>query len=684
MNRQTIEAVQPYLSLRSAIANTSIAKIWDDPLQRVILMEASEPEQLKTLFFPKDCTAFDLAKLCDHTGERISTPRQQLCNIYAAQKLSSQVFIGSLAKCICRAATICDASPNQKARAFVSFQSCVTILNAEYGEGSEYGEGNESAFGGNGSYAIAWCTAAFPNMDGNESETFAFCVELMGLERLPGLNDILAMATPTKATQRNLEALYSTGYEDACRAIFPAYLLNSEGRLNATSGKSFECRTNSWAAAYVAQNTLLPLQPFSWYCNAYGMKNLLTYFLPLSQAIKSIRQSRTEGIWQASSEEHASESQHFEFVHAKPLEAIMRLNSVMGAIGDMVHNWDIQSLATLMFLLCDNMDEEVLALGEDYDWDIWDEPSPMFHLTEEALSNHFGSRFAHFDGGEISHEHRLIFPSHFIRDFAHLVADLCTKLLPAKGAALCDAVVQGWDESYASIFKLHCTTDRLHTAAGEHGETMVVQRLELSTKAHLRWDDEWKHPTTELLEGVLAKSVFHQISYLRSKEALSINSGVHRIEIAFMADGASEGEKFAARAMYWMLAVGVFQASSPGMHDYEKQVMCNDYSREMPGWGLTAAGLIFQATPPAMFCCQEGHTMLSTASRNSYGAGFGFGDLIGIEVDMTRGIVRFFRNGTLIEGCEITGVPVDGPLYVVARMPQHTCSAAIGAPFQSV
>ena len=114
-------------------------------------------------------------------------------------------------------------------------------------------------------------------------------------------------------------------------------------------------------------------------------------------------------------------------------------------------SWDPETLGTLAFLLCPDLTEEAPANhhGEDYDWDVWGLPAPMFHLTSHTVFSHFGiNGLSCLD----AQPEGCLFPPWAVAAFAHVVGRLCQRMDPGRSSALRKSVMQGWDAPHIAIF----------------------------------------------------------------------------------------------------------------------------------------------------------------------------------------------------------------------------------------
>jgi hypothetical protein len=165
----------------------------------------------------------------------------------------------------------------------------------------------------------------------------------------------------------------------------------------------------------------------------------------------------------------------------------------------------------------------------------------------------------------------------------------------------------------------------------------------------LSWDTDYLGDQVVLSEEGMLATAGEEGQCVRSAAQLLSGSGLHGVSMKFVStDG--EGESLGDNCMVGMVSA----AEAPDEYSDEGGVWDSK-----AWWGISDEGAVFEG--------EQGCTrFLPDAANCSHGRVFASGDHIGFAVDMTAGTMHFFRNGTLIDGAEITGFPTDDPLHVVA------------------
>jgi hypothetical protein len=161
-----------------------------------------------------------------------------------------------------------------------------------------------------------------------------------------------------------------------------------------------------------------------------------------------------------------------------------------------------------------------------------------------------------------------------------------------------------------------------------------------------------------------AKSTVEGDSTVLSKEFLKPNTGLHCFEYVYTQSGKGCG----GRRMDGCTLVGVVNAMQKESNATDSHCGLSD-----GWWGLTDAGGICKGDDDLT-------TFAPEESLNENGVAFGSGDRIGFTIDMSRGVMNFYRNGELIQGAQIKGVPANQPLVLVGCLDIRGSSVRVSVP----
>jgi hypothetical protein len=67
---------------------------------------------------------------------------------------------------------------------------------------------------------------------------------------------------------------------------------------------------------------------------------------------------------------------------------------------------------------------------------------------------------------------------------------------------------------------------------------------------------------------------------------------------------------------------------------------------------------------------------------SEHGVAYGSGDRIGFSIDMDQGMMLFYRNGELIKGAEVVGVPTAEALRLVGCPDSRGSSVRLSVPVE--
>jgi hypothetical protein len=236
----------------------------------------------------------------------------------------------------------------------------------------------------------------------------------------------------------------------------------------------------------------------------------------------------------------------------------------------------------------------------------------------------------------------------------------------------------------------------------------------LSVREAVAWDEEWKGSSIELCEeGSVATctvpsredapkaagmsddgssqypghvpSFLHNIApwggegqAVRSRDALEPKSGIHVFEYCFRRPMMGEdGESLGG---YYM--VGVVRASVPKAKFSEKGASLGTFiHNEINNSGVLGSNAWWglEDDEDIMIAGEESRRV-PELSKNKHGQAFGAGDRIGFAINMDKGTMDFFRNGHLIEGASIAGLPTDEQLHLVASLYNNGASVKLTVP----
>jgi hypothetical protein len=205
----------------------------------------------------------------------------------------------------------------------------------------------------------------------------------------------------------------------------------------------------------------------------------------------------------------------------------------------------------------------------------------------------------------------------------------------------------------------------------ELGEEVVTGMVvALLVKDAVAWDEDWKGSCIELSEeGTVACCTTERTAKrgntVRSKEFLEPKSGIHCFEYIYIQPGKGVDGK----SMDGCYLVGVTKKStakasySPDSEDYLSDGW----------WGLTDAGGVCKGDDELAEFAPE-------ASMSEHGVAYGSGDRIGFSIDMDQGMMLFYRNGELIKGAEVVGVPTTEALRLVGCPDSRGSSVRLSVP----
>jgi hypothetical protein len=177
------------------------------------------------------------------------------------------------------------------------------------------------------------------------------------------------------------------------------------------------------------------------------------------------------------------------------------------------------------------------------------------------------------------------------------------------------------------------------------------------------WDFEWKGGGIALSEQETVATCIVGVRghFVRSKDALEPNSGIHCFEYVYALPDHHPGSDLGG------CLVGVVSGSVPSLIYSMPGGISNNRAA---WWGLDNHGRIFDG---------------SNAKNRELGTGspaFRSGDRIGFAIDTNEGTMTFFHNGVPMEGAQIQGVPTDEQLHLLACPCKDGVSVKVTCPVE--
>jgi hypothetical protein len=178
--------------------------------------------------------------------------------------------------------------------------------------------------------------------------------------------------------------------------------------------------------------------------------------------------------------------------------------------------------------------------------------------------------------------------------------------------------------------------------------------------APMEWDSSYASDRIMLTnDGLLATAVLGAADEggqpIRSKLPLP-RQGVHCFEYVYTRSNAKHCVSLGGYYMAGLVSTTVPHDAFVAQQDHSYNIVYHSSA----WWGLEDDGTIFAGDTT--------HNPIPTHAKNRYGRAYGEGDVVGLEVDMNEGTMRFYRNGQLVEGGDISGLPTGGSerLHLVA------------------
>jgi hypothetical protein len=191
------------------------------------------------------------------------------------------------------------------------------------------------------------------------------------------------------------------------------------------------------------------------------------------------------------------------------------------------------------------------------------------------------------------------------------------------------------------------------TKAAAHQEKRVDEEKNgpgggVSINCGVEWDSSYMGEGIQLSEGGLMATAHLNGDEgghaLRAKQPLP-RTGLHYVEYVYQRPQRKAGGSLGGYYMVGVVAGSLKHKAYVAQQDHSYNAVY--HSRAW--WGLEDDGSVFVGA--------KKHKTLAKKVKNKQGRAYGSGDRVGMEIDMDKGVMRFFRNGELLKGSEITGLP---------------------------
>jgi hypothetical protein len=189
--------------------------------------------------------------------------------------------------------------------------------------------------------------------------------------------------------------------------------------------------------------------------------------------------------------------------------------------------------------------------------------------------------------------------------------------------------------------------------AAEHQEKRAQEEVNgprggVSVTCGVEWDANYMGEGIKLEEGGLQATAWLNGDEgghaLRAKQPLP-RTGLHYVEYVYTRPQRKQGGNLGGYYMVGVVADSLKHKAYVAQQDHSYNAVY--HSRAW--WGLEDDGSVFVG--------EKKHKNLAKKYKNKQGRAYGSGDRVGMEIDMNKGTIKFFRNGEPLKGTEITGLP---------------------------
>jgi hypothetical protein len=148
---------------------------------------------------------------------------------------------------------------------------------------------------------------------------------------------------------------------------------------------------------------------------------------------------------------------------------------------------------------------------------------------------------------------------------------------------------------------------------------------------------------------------------LRSLEPIS-TSGMHYTEYIYTKPDTAQGGNLGGG---WI--AGIVKASTEKLkYNQNWRIVFS-----LGWWGLTDTGYVYQGAKGRSKCIDRGSKKPKA---------FGSGDRVGLAIDMDSGTMKFYCNGVHLKRADISGLPTDEPLHLVASPASAGATVRLTSP----